>query len=85
MNKRILELAIKAGINLTPAQFSGVLEDEVSEFDLEKFAELIICECAAQAETKLLKNLKSNETHQLSYNEGLRDGVAEFKKQFGVK
>jgi hypothetical protein len=46
MNKRILELAIKAGINLTPAQFSGVLEDEVSEFDLEKFAELIVRECA---------------------------------------
>ena len=28
MNERIWELAKKAGINLTPAQFSGVLEVE---------------------------------------------------------
>jgi hypothetical protein len=46
MNERIWELAKKAGINLTPAQFSGVLEDEVDEFTLEDFAELIIQECA---------------------------------------
>jgi len=46
MNERIWELAKKAGINLTPAQFSGVLEDEVDEFTLEKFAELIVRECA---------------------------------------
>ena len=47
MNERIQELVKQAGINLTPAQFSGVLEDEVSEFDLEKFAELIVRECAS--------------------------------------
>jgi len=46
MNERIWELAKKAGINLTPAQFSGVLEDEVDEFTLEDFAELIVKECA---------------------------------------
>lgn len=46
MNKRIKELAEQSGINLTPAQFSGVLEDEVDEFTLEKFAELIIRDCA---------------------------------------
>ena len=45
MNERIWELAKKAGINLTPAQFSGVLEDEVDEFTLEDFAELIVKEC----------------------------------------
>jgi len=45
MNERIWELAKKAGINLTPAQFSGVLEDEVDEFTLEDFAELIVLEC----------------------------------------
>lgn len=44
MNKRIKELAKEAGINLSPAQFSGVLEDEVDEFTLEKFAELIVLE-----------------------------------------
>lgn len=45
MNKRIKELAKEAGINLTPAQFSGVLEDEVSEFELENFAQLVAEEC----------------------------------------
>lgn len=45
MNKLIKELTKQAGINLTPAQFSGVLEDEVCEFELEKLAELIVCEC----------------------------------------
>ena len=49
MNERIWELAKKAGINLTPAQFSGVLEDEVDEFTLEDFAELIVKECANYA------------------------------------
>ena len=45
MNERIKQLVKQAGINLTPAQFSGVLEDEVDEFTLEKFAELIVREC----------------------------------------
>ena len=50
MNERIKELAKKAGINLTPAQFSGVLEDEVDEFTLEDFAELIVRECMKAAD-----------------------------------
>jgi len=50
MNERIRELAKKAGINLTPAQFSGVLEDEVDEFTLEDFAELIVRECMKAAD-----------------------------------
>ena len=54
MNERIWELAKKAGINLTPAQFSGVLEDEVDEFTLEKFAELIVKECADVAKNSFV-------------------------------
>ena len=50
MNERIRELAKKAGINLTPAQFSGVLEDEVDEFTLEDFAELLVKECMKAAD-----------------------------------
>jgi len=50
MNERIKGLAKKAGINLTPAQFSGVLEDEVDEFTLEDFAELIVKECMKVAD-----------------------------------
>jgi len=50
MNERIEQLAKKAGINLTPAQFSGVREDEVDEFTLEDFAELIVKECMKVAD-----------------------------------
>jgi hypothetical protein len=49
MNPLFEQLAKNAGINLTPAQFSGVLEDEVDEFTLQKFAELIVKECAEVA------------------------------------
>jgi len=38
--KTVIEMAREAGMNLTPAQFSGVLEDEIDEFQLKRFAEL---------------------------------------------
>lgn len=47
MNNHIKSLIKQAGINLTPAQFSGVLEDEVSEFELEELAKLIIDDVVA--------------------------------------
>ena len=47
MNQRIKELAEQAGVNLSSFQFSGTpIKYEVSESDLEKFAELIVKECA---------------------------------------
>jgi len=49
MNDLLSDLAKKAGINLSGAQFSGVLEAEVSEFDLEAFAKLIVQECFKSA------------------------------------
>ena len=39
--KTVIEMAREAGMNLTPAQFSNVLEDEIDEFQLERFAELV--------------------------------------------
>lgn len=84
MNERIRELAQQAGLARRRFMFGKYYEDDMTA-EQKKFAELIIKECAERAETKLLKGLKSNETHQLSYNEGLRDGVAEFKKHFGVE
>jgi hypothetical protein len=44
----IIRMAREAGMKLTPAQFSGVLEDEIDEFQLEKFAALV----AAASEAK---------------------------------
>lgn len=50
MNERIKELAEQAGVNLSSFQFSGTpIKYEVSESDLEKFAELIVRECAKSA------------------------------------
>ena len=73
MNERIWKLAKKAGINLTPAQFSGVLEDEVDEFALEDFAKLLIQECINVI-------AESREVRQTAYY--YRNRLAE---HFGVK
>ena len=62
MNERIKKLAKEAGINLTPAQFSGVLEDEVDEFTLEKFAELIVRECMEMCANVSADYLKHRKT-----------------------
>lgn len=83
MNNRIRELVKQAGINLTPAQFSGVLEDEVSEFDLEKFAELIIQECSTH-----LKNCASaydGSDTDSDYMEAMLHSADMIKEHFGVE
>jgi len=84
MNPRIEQLAGQALDQEVPYTWTTLDRFELDRLQA-KFAELIIQECAAQANTKILNNLRPNETHQLSYNEGLRDGVAGFKKYFGVK
>ena len=52
----IIKLAREAGMNLTPSQFSNVLEDEIDEFQLEHFAALV---AAAEREAcaKVVENL----------------------------
>jgi len=46
MNERIQELAEQAGMNPSAFQFSGTpIKYEVTESELEKFAELIVREC----------------------------------------
>jgi hypothetical protein len=78
MNERIKQLAKQAGINLTPAQFSGVLEDEVDEFTLEKFAELIVRECA--------ESLWTEECHNSDLAlEEFEKNSKKIRKHFGVE
>ena len=60
MNERIGQLAKKAGINLTPDQFSGVREDEVDEFTLEDFAELLVKECISTLEEKIYQSIDND-------------------------
>ncbi len=51
MNPRIRELAEQAGINIDSFQFSGTpIKHIVDEPSLEKFAELIVCECVTRLE-----------------------------------
>ncbi len=71
MNEQIKLLAKQAGINLTPAQFSGVLEDEVDEFTLQNFSEFIVKECATVADKYV--------------GEGDIDIAVIIKRHFGIK
>ena len=51
MNPRIKLLAEQAGVNLSSFQFSGTpTKYEVAEQELQKFAELIVRECAKVSE-----------------------------------
>jgi len=78
MNERIKELAKKAGINLTPSQFSGVLEDEVDEFTLEDFAELIVRECVA-----ICQDIDGEDN--IDVKSGRQDCAVEIREHFGVE
>ena len=81
MNERIKELVKRAGINLTPAQFSGVLEDEVDEFTLEKFAELVAEECM----NIIVQNRKYASEHKWPASELANVCLYEIDKTFGVQ
>ena len=85
MNERIEQLAKKAGINLTPAQFSGVLEDEVDEFTLEDFAELIVRECIKCCDEIDDINKTYREVRLVDPEFGPKECIATIKAHFGVE
>ena len=88
MNERIKELAEQARINLSPFQFSGTpIKYEVSDFELEKFAELIVKECIDKIETYRIPvgNSRSGElAYEWTYN-ALKEIRDEIKETFGVE
>ncbi len=78
MNPRIKLLAEQAGVNLSSFQFSGTpTKYEVAEQELQKFAELIVRECAFVAQNK--------DAHKdwLKYGRGLAAG--KILEHFGVE
>ena len=98
MNEHLKQLTKQAGIKLSPAcrpaQFSGVLESEVSEFDLEKFAELIAKECEdictglSESYYNLRKNSTDDYYDKIIYSEGQAAAEAiryRINKKFGVQ
>lgn len=84
----IIAMSKEAGINLTPAQFSGVLEDEVDEFKLAAFAALVAAAereaCAQVCEAEHVGadvcDDCDNELDE-TYNRALRDGATAIRER----
>ena len=73
----IIAMTREAGINLTPAQFSGVLEDEVDEFKLEAFAALVAAaEREACAQVCSNKALHCEAEAQRAIDDGEHDEIS---------
>jgi hypothetical protein len=73
MNERIKELAEQAEIKFEAhPQHSGIVTAVITPADLEKFAELIVQECA-----QVLWNIDSGELHD--------EYVESLKKHFGIE
>ena len=88
MNERIKELAEQANANeLSYAYYRGEKRPEnavtLHSVDLEKFAELIIRECASEL-TKLGFSYK-NSDHDADYMQGMLDSADIIKEHFGVE
>jgi hypothetical protein len=81
MNERIQELAEQAGMKEIPSPTG--FDDFILVFNKEKFAELLIQECAAEI-------IKLNDTGSLDdwdrgYAAGLDSAFRTIKKHFGVE
>ena len=79
MNERIKELAEQAGAEPTP--FSNVLA--LVGNDIEKFAELIVGECAELSVNSQYANTKSE--YYEGFNEALVYAGNKIRKHFGVE
>ena len=77
MNERIKELAEQCGFKSNPDIY-----DRNQSFDIEKFAELIVRECAA-----IINDIPSSPQGSWSdgYYEGCTDSAKQIKKHFGVE
>ena len=82
MNERILDICIKAGINTWPFNEVGFIS--LDESELEKFAELIVRECAVYCEGHILPRGMA-EQNDLDYNDGIMDCAIGLKTIFGIE
>ena len=90
MNKRIKELADLAGfIRFSPEEDPQTPIDWSCEYDieLEKFAELIIRECAQTLidNTPVLDEYDAEEDWDKGYDRAMKDCVHHIKEHFGVE
>ena len=86
MNERIKELAEQAGISLSQKDYSYYWVESAE--DIEKFAELIVKECAQLILDKKMGDLGDNpgvKEWEEGYNEAVHDCYYLIRKHFGVE
>jgi hypothetical protein len=81
MNERIKELAEQAG-----ARRDGWGRVDLDNFQYEKFAELIVKECAEQIKTQgISASSEGYGDYEIGFNAGLFHALYTTKKHFGVE
>ena len=83
MNERMKQLADEAGLRFTQLMSNPMVPIvDGKETDLEKFAELIVAECAT-----IINDIPSSPQGSWSdgYYEGCRDSSKQIKQHFGVE
>lgn len=82
MNDRIKELAEQAGLSHMPSNYPDMADlYKGADFELEKFAELIVREC-----TNIMHNSMQNtqQPYDLAYHAMLVQLIAEINELFGI-
>ena len=87
MNERIKELAVQAGHRYVPSSNSGPLRVEYLTPEMEKFAELIVRECARVARATPSPNFHEHLKQQLGHTWDMASVEAgkQIVKHFGVE
>jgi hypothetical protein len=81
MNTRIRELAEQAGLSYMPSNYPDMADlYKCADFELEKFAELIIQECMASS--TLVGKMNTNSVEPIHTAHAINQRI---KKRFGVK
>lgn len=87
MNERIKELITRVGGHWNHGDFNMPSSVEFQEQDIEKFAELIVKECAQTLidNTPVLDEYESQEDWDRGYGRAMRDCIHHIKEHFGVE
>jgi hypothetical protein len=90
MNERIRELAIQSGANVRKFKYQSTISVAFDDESFEKFAELIVRECARVLEAKKLADTPMGveafaEDWDVGYNDAMEDAVKCIQEHFGVE
>ena len=80
MNERIKELALQAGLSHMPSNYPDMADlYKGADFELAKFAELIVAECARIARNTDLEDVEGGDSAVL------RAAGEQIEKHFGIE